>query len=85
MAWLAEPAFYDAVLVLLAVEGVVLARWHARTGRGVPPKRLWSFLGAGAAFTLACRGLAAGWPGEALAAAMSAALVFHLLHLRASR
>lgn len=85
MAWLHRPAFYDAVLVLLVLEGVGLTLWHKRTGGGVPPVRLLSFLGAGAAFTLACRGLAAGWPGEALAAAMTAAFACHLLHLRASR
>lgn len=85
MAWLRAPAFYDAVLALLVVEGIGLALWHKRRGTGVPPQRLLTFLGAGAAFTLACRALAAGWPGEALAAAMSAAFVFHVLHLRASR
>lgn len=85
LSWLRTPAFYDAVLVLLVVEGVVLTLWHKRRGTGVPPQRLLSFLGAGVAFTLACRALVAGWPGEALAAAMSAAFVFHVLHLRASR
>lgn len=83
--WLRAPAFYDAILALLVVEGAVLARNFRRTGRGMSLPHLASFLGAGAGFTLACRALAAGWPAWTLAPALSAAFVCHLLHLRASR
>ncbi|MCU0625910.1 MAG: hypothetical protein MUF21_05405 [Gemmatimonadaceae bacterium] len=83
--WLRRPAFYDVVLALLAVEAIGLSWWHHRHRTGVAPRRLLSFLGAGAAFTLACRGLAADWPSWALAAAMSAAFALHVVHLRASR
>ncbi len=85
LAWLRAPLLYDAILVILVVEGVVLSRWTRRTGRGLPLPQLASFLGAGAGFTLACRSLAAGWPAWTLAPALSAAFICHLLHLRARR
>ncbi|MBC7844766.1 MAG: hypothetical protein H7099_20855 [Gemmatimonadaceae bacterium] len=83
--WLRAPALYDAILLMLVVEGVVLSRWIRSTGRGLSLPQLASFLGAGAGFTLACRSLAAGWPAWTLAPALSAAFVCHLLHLRARR
>ena len=83
--WLRAPLLYDAILLILVVEGVVLSRWTRRTGRGLPLPQLASFLGAGAGFTLACRSLAAGWPAWTLAPALSAAFICHLLHLRGRR
>jgi hypothetical protein len=83
--WLRSPILYDAILALLVIEGALLARHKRQTGRGMPVAQLASFLGAGAGFTLACRGLAAGWPSWTLAPALSAAFICHLLHLRASR
>jgi hypothetical protein len=83
--WLRAPALYDAILILLVIEGAVLARSTRITGRGIPLAQLATFLGAGAGFTLACRSLAAGWPAWTLAPALSAAFVCHLLFLRASR
>ncbi|HYW51368.1 MAG TPA: hypothetical protein VE861_12225, partial [Gemmatimonadaceae bacterium] len=67
--WLRAPALYDAILVLLVVEGALLARRRRTTGRGTPLPQLAWFLGAGAGFTLACRALAAGWPAWTLAPA----------------
>ena len=81
--WLRAPALYDAILALLVLEGVVLARRTRATGRGMPLPQLAAFLGAGAGFTLACRALAAGWPAWTLAAALSAAFICHVIHLRA--
>ena len=83
--WLRAPAFYDAVLALLVVEGAVLARVTRQTGRGLPLPQLAAFLGAGAGLTLACRALAAEWPAWTLAVALSAAMICHVLLLRASR
>ena len=83
--WLRAPLLYDAILLILVVEGVVLSRWTRSTGRGLPLPQLASFLGAGAGFTLACRSLAAGWPAWTLAPALSAAFICHLLHLRGRR
>jgi hypothetical protein len=83
--WLRAPLLYDAILALLAVEGVVLSRMTRRTGRGMPLPLLASFLGAGAGFTIACRAFAAGWPSWTLALALSASGLCHLLHLRAAR
>jgi hypothetical protein len=83
--WLRSPIFYDAVLGLLVIEGAVLAQRFRVTGRGLSPVQLASFLGAGAGFTLACRGLAAQWASWTIALALSAAFACHLLHLRSSR
>jgi hypothetical protein len=83
--WLRAPWLYDAILVLLLVEGAVLSRRIRSTGRGMRLPQLAWFLGAGAGFTIACRSLAAGWPAWTLAVALSAAFICHLLHLRASR
>jgi hypothetical protein len=83
--WLRAPSLYDAILVLLVVEGAVLSRHTRSTGCGMRLPQLASFLGAGAGFTLACRSLAAGWPAWTLALALSAAFICHVLHLRASR
>lgn len=83
--WLREPALYDGILLLLVIEGAVLARRQRITGKGPTPAQLAWFLGAGAGFTIACRALAADWPAWTLAPALSAAFVCHLLHLRASR
>lgn len=80
--WLRAPALYDAILLLLVIEGAVLSARTRRTGRGMPVHRLASFLGAGAGFTLACRALAAGWPAWTLAASLTAAFVSHVIHLR---
>lgn len=85
LEWLRAPALYDAILLLLVVEGALLARATRTTGRGIALPHLAWFLGAGAGFTLACRSLAAGWPAWTLAPALSAAFVCHLLFLRASR
>lgn len=85
LEWLRAPALYDAILALLVLEGVVLARRTRRTGGGMPLPQLSAFLGAGAGFTLACRSLAAGWPAWTLAPALSAAFICHVLHLRAGR
>ncbi len=83
--WLRAPLLYDAILILLVVEGAALARLHRSTGRGMPLSQLASFLGAGAGFTIACRAFAADWPSWTLALALSASGICHLLHLRASR
>jgi hypothetical protein len=82
--WLRAPALYDVILIMLVIEGAVLARIKRTSGRGMPLGQLATFLGAGAGFTIACRGLAAEWPAWTLAPALSAAFVCHLLHLRAS-
>jgi hypothetical protein len=82
--WLRAPALYDAILVLLVIEGGLLARHKRRTGRGMSLSQLGAFLGAGAGFALTGRALAAGWPAWTIALALSAAFVCHLAHLRAS-
>jgi hypothetical protein len=82
LEWLRAPALYDAILVLLAVEGALLAR-IARRAPAAPLARSYiSFLIAGAGLALALRATAAGWPAWRIGAGLTIALVAHLWHLR---
>jgi hypothetical protein len=80
--WLRAPAFFDAVLVLLAIEAVVLARLVRRAGSAPLARSYQSFLIAGAGFVVAMRGVAAAWPTWTIAAGLTVALLAHLWHLR---
>lgn len=86
---LASPRFVALVMVGVVVEGVVLALYRRRTGRGVPIPEVVSFLGAGLALlgallvALEGRGTPASAAGQGtFAAAMAAALGCHVWHLR---
>lgn len=72
----------DALLALVVLEAVVLWLYHARTGRGLAPRRLLPTLLAGfgllLAFRLALGGAGAVWAAGALALAGSA----HVLDLK---
>lgn len=64
----------DGLLVLVAAEAVALALLHARTGRGIPPRRLWPNLAAGGLLMGGVR-LALGSAAPAPAAEAGLALV----------
>jgi hypothetical protein len=68
----------DLILGFAALEALLLARHHRRTGRGVPPADLVSNLLAGVCLMLALRGALVGawwgWIGLCLAAALLAHL-----------
>ena len=77
------PVLLGAILCGMVVEGAALLAFHARTGRGPAAAHLLPNLGAGAALLLAALLAAegAGWPG--VCACLLAALVCHVLDLKA--
>jgi RsiW-degrading membrane proteinase PrsW (M82 family) len=72
----------DLVLALMVVEGVLLAIYHRRRGRGIPAAGLVANLLAGGCLLLAVRAALthAGWPVVSLW--LAAALLAHLADLR---
>lgn len=78
---LASPAIAYLLLAVLLLEAIgLLMLWRfARTG--LPPAQTLAFLGAGAAFSAALLVVMSGGSRFALAAALSAAFVFHVLDL----
>jgi len=72
---------FDLVLACLAVEGVALLVFHARTGRGPEPADIAGFLGAGFGLALAARAVIGGWPWVVPAAGLMLALAAHLFDL----
>jgi hypothetical protein len=76
------PRLVDAVLCIVAVEAVALAVRRRRTGRGPALGPLLAFLGSGAALLVALRAALAGAPAWTVPAALAAAGLLHLRHLR---
>jgi hypothetical protein len=77
---LASPRFIDALIALVAIEGVFLYFTFPALRR---TPDLWLTLASGAALMLALRVALAGGGSIAIGAALTAALVAHLLYLRA--
>ncbi len=72
----------DLILVLLLIEGVVLAIVHRRTGRGLAPADLAGFILSGLFLLLAVRtALVGAWWGW-VSLCFSASLLTHLADLR---
>jgi hypothetical protein len=83
-ALLAAPWLVDAIIAGVIVEGVALAAYRRRTGRGMPVRELASFLGAGLALLVALRtGSGPRGAGGTLvfAGAMAVGLACHVWHL----
>ena len=84
---LAPARLLDLVIVVVVVEGLVLARHRRRTGRGMPVREVVAFLGAGLALLVAARAAVgavaplAPRPLAVFALAMLAALAAHVWHL----
>lgn len=78
----ASPHLADLILAVLALEAVVLAVRHGRTGRGPSLAEAGPFLLSGACLVLALRAVLAGasWPW--VAGGLTSALVAHLWDLR---
>ena len=71
----------DAILVLVVIEGLVLAIVKRRTGKGIAPKSLLGMLGAGAFLMLGLR-LALGGAGDGpIAACLLGSLIAHVADL----
>lgn len=72
----------DAVIVLTVVEGLLLAVFHQRTGRGVAPRDFAWGLAAGVALMLALRAALAGSGWGAVLAAFGLSGLLHAADLR---
>jgi hypothetical protein len=71
----------DLILLVMAVEAIVLALVHRRTGHGIDPGSLWANLCAGACLVLALRAALAGAGSGVVAAWLALGLVGHLVDL----
>lgn len=71
----------DVALVVLVLEVLWLSWRYRRTGRGLPPRLLFTNAGAGGSLMLALKAAltGAGWPW--IAAALLASLGFHVADL----
>lgn len=78
---LTSPHLIDLILVFTAGEAVVLALWHRRTGRGLPPAAIGRMLLPGLCLMLALRAALAGGAWPWVPVALTAALVAHLADL----
>ena len=80
-AFLASPRLIDLILVFTVCEAIVLALWHRRTGRGLPPAAIGRMLLPGLCLLLALRAALAGsaWPW--VPAALATALLAHSVDL----
>jgi hypothetical protein len=79
---LLDGRWMDALLALIAVEGVALLLWRAWSGRGPSAAMLVANLSSGGFLLLAARLAAAGASEGLVGAALVAALGAHLFDLR---
>ena len=77
----ADGRVVDLILVLMLIEGAILAAYHARTGRGIAAGDLVGLLLAGAFLLLALRAALTGAPWTRIAIWLLAALAAHLVDL----
>ena len=80
-AFLPDPLIVDAIIALVAIEGVVLVLWRARTGGGLPVMETLANLSSGAALLLALRMALTGAASASVLAVLSVALIAHVADL----
>lgn len=79
---LSTPVIAYLLLTVLAVEAVALfVVWKDRK-IGIPPFQIVTFLGAGAAFSLALGGVLAGAGEIWLALCLCVAFIFHIMDMK---
>jgi len=79
VSWLlASGHIFDIVIAVLVIEGITLALYHRRTGRGVAPADLAGTLIAGLGLVLAARLAITGWSYEWVGAALLLGFAGHL-------
>lgn len=77
----ASGRLVDLVLGLMVLEGVLLAAYHRRTGRGIAPADLLVNLLAGGALLLALRAALTGAGWTSIALWLGLALLAHVADL----
>ena len=80
-AFLPDAWIVDAIIALVAVEGIVLAVWRARTGGGLTVAGTLANLSSGAALLLALRMAITGGLSASVLALLSVALIAHVADL----
>lgn len=72
----------DAIIVLVVLEAIGLVVFRRANGRGMPPREVVSFLGAGAGLLIALRVLISDGSFVWFAAAMLVSLAMHVWHVK---
>ena len=80
-AFLPDARIVDAIIALVAVEGIVLVLWRALTGDGLPVAETLANLSSGAALLLALRIAITGGLSAPVLALLSVALIAHVADL----
>jgi hypothetical protein len=80
-AWFASGQVVDVVLVLMLLEGGVLALIRMRSGRGLPLAAIATLLASGGALMLALRAALVGARWEIVSACMLVGLGVHLIDI----
>jgi hypothetical protein len=80
-AALFDPRVLDAILALVAIEGLGFAVWRALTGTGPATGGLIATLAAGAGLLLAFRASLSGGSPATIAGFLAAALIAHAIDL----
>jgi hypothetical protein len=80
-AFLLDPWIVDAIIALVAVEGIVLVVWRALTGGGLTMGETLANLSSGAALLLALRMAVTGGLSASVLALLSVALIAHIADL----
>ena len=75
------PSLVDAVIGLTLAEAALLAWWHRRHGRGVPPRDYALNLASGLCLMLALRFALGGAAPPAVMSGVAAAGMLHVLDL----
>ena len=81
IAFVLSPSISLLLLSVLAVEAILLMVVWKRSGRGLPPLQIVSFLGAGAAFAVVLGLVLLDESASLIALALLTAFFFHLLDL----
>jgi hypothetical protein len=80
-AFLPDPWIVDAIIALVAVEGIVLVVWRALTGGGLTVAETLANLSSGAALLLALRMAITDGLSASVLALLSVALIAHVADL----
>jgi hypothetical protein len=80
-AFLPDAWIVDAIIALVAVEGIVLVLWRVRTGGGLTVAETLANLSSGAALLLALRMAITGGLSASVLTLLSVALIAHVADL----
>jgi hypothetical protein len=76
-----DPRYIDFALAIIALEGLALLAWRAKSGNGPAPRALIANLAAGACLLFVARALLTGAGAVATLVALILALAAHIFDL----